>query len=404
MLNLKAVFTTAFLLLFSGAFAQETISIMYYNLLKFPNVNSARISYLEEIVQHIQPDIFVVNELTSGSGANTILNSAMNTGPITYAAATYVNGPDDENMLYYNTAKLGLVDENVISTSLRDINEYVLYYKNPLLTAQSDTAYLYIYGLHLKAGNNQSDETQRAAETSTLRSYLNTRSNPENTIVGGDFNIYYSSETAYNNLTGATMANLYDVIGSGSYHNNNMFATHFTQSTRTTSFDGGSTGGMDDRFDMILFSDDMLNGDNGVKYVNGTYRAVGQDGLRWNQSLISPTNSSEPANIINALYYMSDHIPVYMEMEVGGSLGIEESIDNQFTIYPNPVRDELAIESTAPDYNSIQILDLQGRIIFEVENSSGKLKKIDLSTFDSGTYIVQIATSEGIAKKKFIKE
>jgi long-chain acyl-CoA synthetase len=40
-------------------------------------------------------------------------------------------------MLFYNTQKLGLVDQNTISTSLRDFNEYILYYKEPGITADS---------------------------------------------------------------------------------------------------------------------------------------------------------------------------------------------------------------------------------------------------------------------------
>jgi exonuclease III len=403
MLQLKTLIAGVALTFCTGVNAQETISIMYYNLLKFPDINSARITYLEEIVQHVQPDIFVVCELTSGTGANTILNSAMNTGPITYAGASYVNGPDTENMLYYNTAKLGLVDENIISTSLRDINEYILYYKDPLLTAQSDTAYLYVYGLHLKAGNNSSDASERASQTSTLRSYLNTRSNPENTIVGGDFNIYYSSEAAYTNMTGQTNANLHDVIGAGSYHNNNMFAIHFTQSTRTTAFDGGSTGGMDDRFDMMLFSDDMLNGDNGVKYSNGTYTAIGQDGLRWNQSLVSPTNNSEPANIINALYYMSDHLPIYMELEVGGGLGLQTDFEKDFNIYPNPAEDQLNVSYDGVSSFTLILSDMQGRELFQ-KDCQLMDNQVDMSDLNPGNYLLSIQNQKGSFTKKIIKK
>ena len=374
---------------------------MYYNLLKFPNINSARIAYLEEIVQHVQPDIFVVNELTSASGASTILSSAMNTGPIVYNAATYVSGPDDNNMLYYNSAKLGIIDENVIATSLRDINEYVLYYKDPGLTAQSDTTYLFVYGLHLKAGNSQDDADRRGDESAVLRSYLNTRPWAENTIVGGDFNIYYSSEEAYNNLTGSTQADLHDEIGAGAWHNNNIYANVFTQSTRTTSFDGGATGGMDDRFDMILFSDDMINGANGAQYKSNSYTAIGQDGLRWNSSLVTPTNNSEPANIINALYYMSDHLPVYMEIEVGGEVGLNEEHTAHMEVYPNPTNGLLTIEMNAEGYD-LSVIDMQGREVHHQNGLAMGKNEVDLSELNAGTYFLKTTSTKGQSTKKLM--
>lgn len=401
-MSLKKKLLLLTILIGSFGNAQETVSIMYYNLLKFPNTNSSRITYLKTIVQHVLPDIFVVNELTSSTGSNNILNNALNQNGITYYnAAQYISGPDDNNMLYYNSNKFGLVSQDVIETSLRDINEYVLYYKDPNLTASSDTVYFYIYGAHLKAGNDQSDANQRAAETATLKSHLLTRDNPENTIVGGDFNIYYSSESAYYNLVSSTQANLYDVLGSGAWHNNSAYSSIFTQSTRTTSFDGGATGGMDDRFDFILFSDDLINAENGAQYVNGSYNAIGQDGNRWNGSLVSPTNNSEPTEIINALYYMSDHLPVYMEMLVGGNVGVEEYALNQLVdVYPNPTDGETTVASFEAEIESYTITDQLGREVYKLTEVNALQSAIPQGTLASGTYLVKINTVKGQVIKR----
>lgn len=394
--------TTA--LLFSVAYGQETVSIMYYNLLKFPSTNSSRISYLKTIVQYVQPDIFVVNELTSSSGSNSILNNALNQDGINYYnAATYVSGPDDNNMLYYNSNKFGLIDQNVIATSLRDINEYILYYKDPALTAASDTAYLYVYGAHLKAGSTDSDALQRAAETATLKSYLVTRNNPENTIVGGDFNIYYSSETAYYNLTASTQCNLHDVIGPGAYHNNSSFTNIFTQSTRTDSFDGGSTGGMDDRFDYMLFSADLLDGSNNAQYKAGSYKAIGQDGIRWNSSLIVPTNNSEPVDVVNALYYMSDHLPIYMELEIGGNVGIPEyALKDLVGIYPNPASTNCTVAAMEALIYKVEMFDLQGRLVKSIDQINSLKYEFDIDELVPGSYYVNIETEKGTVNQKLI--
>ncbi len=402
----KKLFGTlaALIITFSGSAQEDTISVMYYNLLKFPNINSSRITYLETVVQYMKPDIFVVCELTSGTGATSILNNALNTGSVNYyAAANYVDGPDTENMLYYNTNKLGFIEQNEISTSLRDINEYVLYYKDPGLTAASDTAYLYVYGAHLKAGNNQSDEVERAGITATLKSYLVTRDNPENTIVGGDMNIYYSTEQAYVNLTATNQANLYDPIGTGSYHNNPSYAIHFTQSTRTTSFDGGATGGMDDRFDMMMFSDDVVNGANGVRFIPSSYRAVGQDGLRWNSSLISPVNNSEPANIINALYYMSDHLPIYMELEVGGDLSLEEKHEQEVNVYPNPASSLVKVNSNY-QIEFVSIVDGLGKEVVSIHGMNSSTLTLNTADLSPGVYHVLVESENAVSIEMLIIE
>jgi hypothetical protein len=387
-----------------GAQAQDTIKFMTYNILNYPDVNTARIAYLKTIVQHIKPDVFLVNEITQPVGATNIVSQALNQNGITYyAQSQYVQSPDDENMLFYNTQKLGLVDQNTISTSLRNFDEYILYYKEPGMTAQSDTVYFYVYAAHLKAGNTASDIAQRGSETAILKSYLSTRAYAENTVVAGDMNVYNNSEAAYINLTGSNQANLYDVVGSGIWHSNSFYKMHFTQSTRVVAIDGGSTGGMDDRFDMVLFSDDMQTGSKGAKYIPGSYRAVGQDGLRLNSSLIDPVNNSEPTNVINALYYMSDHLPVYMEVAVGGNVGVNEETISPLEIYPVPANDLLYVK-VAADVKSIHMVDLSGRILTLSPEISGSVLKLDVSTFAVGSYLLQVETSMGSYTERIIIE
>lgn len=384
----------------------DTVSIMYYNLLNFPDINPSRISYLETTLHYIMPDIFVIEELTSGSGANSILNNALNTQGVTnYAAATWVNGTDTENMLYYNTNKIGFVSQNEIQTSLRDINEYILYYKDPNIASLTDTTFFYVYATHLKAGNTASDVSQRGSETTVLKSYLVTRPYAENTIVGGDMNIYVSSETAYNNLTASNLANLYDPLGAGNYHNNSSYTTQFTQSTRTSSFDTGATGGMDDRFDYILFSDDVIDGSKGAKFIPSSYKPIGQDGNHWNYPLNNPTNNAAPSNVIDALYLMSDHLPIYMEMEVGGSLGVDVLDAEEFVhVYPVPATTNLSVNLSKGKLNKLQIMDMQGRIVLHDSSAKGQHYQVNVENLVSGIYFLWVDTSIGKIKRKIVIE
>jgi len=112
--------------------SQENLKVMYYNLLKFPDV-ADRADTLKNIIQHTQPDIFVVNELKSTYGANLIMTHAMNVDGVShYAQAVFqdANGSDTDNHLYYNSNKIGFVEQNNINANTRAISEYILYY-NP---------------------------------------------------------------------------------------------------------------------------------------------------------------------------------------------------------------------------------------------------------------------------------
>lgn len=384
-----------------GSVAQDTVSVMYYNLLKFPLVNSGRIAELETICQYYLPDVLIVNELTSSSGANLILSNALNTQGIThYDKANYVSGPDTENMLYYNSNKLGLVSQDEIATSVRDINEYVLYYKDPALDANSDTVYLYMYACHLKAGSDISNEQERETQTNILWNFLEARTGDENTFVGGDFNIYGSYEGAYTNLTAPSKSDLHDPIGAGTYHNNSSYAIHHTQSTRTTSFDNGATGGMDDRFDMILFSDDILFGNAGVSFINGSYESVGQDGLRFNGSLISPTNNSAPNNVISALYYMSDHLPVMADFLVDMELKVPVQEPLQSTYYI--VDNALNIVLDQDIKGVVDLYDLTGKLLSST-NCIGTLARVDINDIPKGIYVARVSSDKGNTYVKFVK-
>src|SRR5690606_30028980 len=115
-----------------------------------------------------------------------------------------------------------------------------------------DTTFFYVYVCHLKASSGF--EAQRLMEIEAFQAYLETRTNAENIIFGGDFNFYGSGiEPAWNAVLSGGIFPLVDPIDSpGDWHNNSDYAWLHTQSTRTEDVDGGAYGGMDDRFDIIF--------------------------------------------------------------------------------------------------------------------------------------------------------
>ena len=64
--------------------SQETLKVMFYNLLNFPSTSPERADTLKKIVQHVLPDMFLVNELDNQFGATLILNNALNQNGINH--------------------------------------------------------------------------------------------------------------------------------------------------------------------------------------------------------------------------------------------------------------------------------------------------------------------------------
>jgi len=277
---------------------------MSYNLLNYPGNDSAiRNPYFKIVIDNTDPDILVVQEMLSQEGVDEFLNDVLNTVSSGYTAGAFINGYDTDNAIFYKTSAFTFIANNVIPTSLRDINEFVL-------SENSSVDTIRIYSVHLKAGTSSSDKLQRLTEVFQLRNVTNNLPLTSNFIVCGDFNIYSSSETAYQELLNTSeqgyFVDIYDLSGTW---NNSIYAPYHTQSPRVRQFNGGSTGGMDDRFDLMLFSQTVIDSGN-VFYVPGSFVNYGNDGNHYNDSINRPPNGVVSQQIADAIHYSSDHIPI----------------------------------------------------------------------------------------------
>ena len=343
-----------FLFLTSVLFSQDTLRIMHYNLLYYGkntdfctesnnNVDEKN-QEISKLIQYYKPDIFSVNEL-DGEGDQPIaddetylLDNALNTNGVNYYRATPFERIYLANTVFYNNNKLGLKSYDPIrlrvSTYDKIFNAYTFYYKSDDLAETQDTSFLTCFVVHLKAG--EGDAQQRDAETEILMDYIqNNMSSQGNYLILGDLNVYNSDEPAFQNLIqpGNSIYRFYDPVDQlGDWHNNATYKNYHTQSTHTS---GGcySSGGMDDRFDFILGSNYIMDGTLGMQYIEGTYQALGQDGSSFNSSLNRTNNGSVPDHIADALYNISDHLPVAMQIQINKNPGIQISFD---TVYHQP--------------------------------------------------------------------
>lgn len=315
------------------------------------------------------------------------------------------------NMVYYRTDVLEYYQQDVIQTNVRDINVVRFFYKSPDLAVTHDTTFITVFVAHLKAGTGWDDEQERAHETSMLMQYLSQHPNLPNRIFVGDLNIYEADEQAFENLTeySNTSLRFYDPINEiGDWHNNASYSDIHTQSTHT-SMNCFIGGGMDDRFDFILIDKSVRDNTSKVGYVPGSYTTVGQDGQHFNKTLIeSPANGSAPSVVLDALYNMSDHLPVYCDLMFEGQLGVYELIPDLNIRIHNPVKDNLLIKFLQDTKISValnlSIVNPFGKILFrKAINPDTSQISIPVDFLASGMYYLRIQAGENTGKTmKFV--
>ncbi|MBP5206785.1 MAG: T9SS type A sorting domain-containing protein [Bacteroidales bacterium] len=410
------ILLTVLLAAFWVGHAQDTLRMMQYNLMYYTensgvsdcnqttnNLNQ-KDANLRTIFEYVLPDVFCVNEIGSNvMYADRILDNVINIngrdhyrhGPLTNYSGGYI-----ANMIFYNSRKLTLHSNTFITTAYRDINGYTMYYNSPDL-AGGDTVFITFWIAHLKAGNYDDNIAARLVQTQRLMNRIATSGAPGNYVFSGDLNLYGAEEPSYQELINYSnsLYRFYDPIDrEGHWNNNSMFADIHTQSTHSNSTDCFSSGGMDDRFDLILVSPYVFYGSQNVQVLPETYRALGQDGNRFNGSIVSPQNNSIPANVAQALYNQSDHLPVIAEFAIDATVGIAERTDDFLYKVVNPVRDNLDIylHGIQPDQYTIEILSIDGKCLatYKETLSEGGQRLSYPFPFKSGMYLLRLSNSK----------
>lgn len=416
---MKKIFFFIFFLLAVFSFSQTNIKVMSYNLLDFPiPLPNDRLPYLKNILDNIKPDIFMVCELGSEDAANSILNTALQTPDNRYTRAAFVANTsssyqDLQQLVFYNSQKLLLTAQAEIPTGVRDINHYTFKLKTE--NSATNPIYLEVFVAHLKSSTGTSNELSRFGMVTDFTDALTHIPNNHFVLFGGDFNLYTSTEQAYQRLLDVTNAIvMVDPINRpGSWSDNSSFTDIHTQSTRNSSFtDGlgnffGAGGYLDDRFDFILMSQNLQTSTD-LHYVTNTYKAFGNNGNCYNKSINNTScTGTYSQSIRNDLYNMSDHLPVVMELETPeNTLAINSQtlVSSVNFIKGNLITDwlELQINSNFEAKN-IKIYNQLGQVVFNKTTGTSKTLKYNLSNLKPGVYYLKIDDLSSIKPLKFIK-
>jgi len=414
------------------AMAQTNFKVVTYNALGFPNnnnttsggTNADRLAAFQDIMESINPDVVILQELKTSTGANNLLNQ-LNASSLskTFARtplAPAANSGEGGNMLFYNTALFSFSSESIIPktafmtapdgtivSSPRSANMYRLN-----ASGSGGAVPIYFISTHLKAGFNNnasnssqiSDDLRRGLGAKDIMNYVQSNlSSTDNIILVGDMNFQDESDIGYIDFTASASytESFSDPLGAWQ-RDSQSSVSKFTQSTRTVGNavgNGGSSGGLCDRFDFIFYNNDIAAGSNGVGYDANTMQTYGSTGVSVNQSALSGnhplkqeiynfasntvtedfsgytgqgfTNDPAPGQLCSYAWDFSGFQDNYVfgGINVGNdyALGSTSGGTSQGGIYANNQR--LWVQPTSSDFTS-------GTIVMKICNQSG-------STIDS---------------------
>lgn len=411
-----------------GQSITDTLVYMQYNVLNYRNITdfctvsnnnpNSKEGYMRTLISYINPDIIALNEMAGdgGTAARRMLDNGLNANGINYyKQAAYTGNSSLTNMLYYNENKLALHSQDQIERGLngsrltRLVDVYNLYYLDQSQLEAGDTIWLTCYVTHFKASTGSTNVALRATAAAAVMDYHETNYDASrNYIISGDFNMYTSNEQGFINLVGypnRTVRFRDPINKPGSWNNSGTYASIHTQSTRTT---GGchSGGGLDDRFDFVLCGQELIDNDRGMEYIPGSYTAVGNDGNQFNGQLTVAGNTSAPAKVIDALFNLSDHLPVTVKLGINRTTAsvMEATVANDIVI-TNPVEETLYLKMQLPANGELTVRDLQGKVVEEITLSVRDtwITK-NVSLWAKGTYYVTFWNENGTTvHKKIVK-
>jgi endonuclease/exonuclease/phosphatase family metal-dependent hydrolase len=258
-----------------------------------------------------------------------------------YGAGTYARGVQiatstgaGRPAIIYNTQSVQLIAEVRATTASTTggPRQTMRYQFRPI--GYDASADFYVYSSHFKAsqgtdsGASVSNPDRRNVEATQIRANADALGQGASLIYTGDFNLYSSTEPAYQTLLSAGAGQAIDPLNPSNatqnWDNSSSFASFHTQSPCTSATGNcGVGGGIDSRFDFQLSTAEVHDGE-GFDLIPGSDHPFGNNGSTYNQAVNSGSNtvtfpgvtSFTKSQILNALVSATDHLPVVADYQL----------------------------------------------------------------------------------------
>jgi len=399
------------------------LRVMHYNLMAFGvagngcSFDVGRYQTLRTVMNHYRPHLFTVNEVgPSELYRRNIVSQCLRYNASMVAVPLIMERNSDRtSLLFYDESLFGFRgtlpcpdDDCVLSSSgVRDILVYELFFR-PSAQQGGDTTFLNLIVAHFKASDGSANENQRAQSAREIVRWVQNKAPNSNVLLLADHNIGYGGEPAWQTLVNNAdpSLNLIDPLNQINGWRGSANAELMTQSTRRSGSGCFVGGGLDDRFDAILMSDEVDRGQQGVLYQAGSYAALGNSGRNFDEGLSCGDNPTVPSNVCNALYNTSDHLPVVMTLEMGGATTSERiTWESELRIGPQPMQDGLRVQVQSAATQSgwqLSIRDALGRAIWEQVGAPDW--RVEVRNWPAGVYLLYLTDPNGtLLQRKLLK-
>ena len=153
----------------------------------------------------------------------------------------------------------------------------------------------------------------------------------------------------------------------------------------------------------------------GVKYLPGSYQTVGQDGQHYNSSLLdAPSNTAAPAQVVQSLYELSDHLPVRADfvVRISSPTATQISPADIASAAPavqvvNPVGDwlDVVLGRDFADGVTLTLYSMQGAPVLRIKDPGGNglLHHYIGNEVPPGLYVLVVESTDGarVVRKVF---
>jgi endonuclease/exonuclease/phosphatase family metal-dependent hydrolase len=312
------------------------LRIVSYNIAAVDGIRSGLSTILQAIGSEVvagisRPiDVLALQEVSSQATTTATVAGLLNS---IYGAAIYATGTLDgastgsgTQGVVYNTQSVQLLGEATIgvASASGQPRQTLRHHFKPVGGAASTE--FYVYNGHWKALDDADSADRRQIEAQAIRANADSLGNGKNILYVGDFNTYSGNEAAFQTLLAAGNGKGLDPANRvGSWSNNSTYRDIMTQAPAVNAPSGLTGGGLDDRFDFQVVSQELTDG-FGLEYQSGSYRAFGNNGsVVLNGSINSSSSTALPGlanrtTVLNLLTTVSDHLPVVADFSLPPTL------------------------------------------------------------------------------------
>lgn len=278
-------------------------------------------------------DIMLIQEAesvaTTGQAYASLLNSLSSGTAYRASAVDGTSLGSGRPIAVYNSAAVTLISEVGIGvvSSTGQPRQTMRYQFRP--AGYDSNADFYVYNSQFNASTGSANEARRAGEAATIRADADALGDGRNIVYAGDLNLSGSAEAAFQSLVAPGGGQAYDPVNQiGAWSGNAAFVAQHTQSPATTAaYAGQATGGLNDRFDFQLVSNEWFDG-RGLDYVLGSYWAFGNTATHALNGAVTSGNAgtlqlslpgytaAQAGAVLAALSQVAEHLPVVADYRI----------------------------------------------------------------------------------------